>query len=230
MKPTSWLVLIILFVFNIESYAQEQLAFNRLYKYEHYDCEHPIGIILLDKIQFQNNVDNNYFMNIFNSESEIVNVELVKRQNFISDNQFFKNKFLRANKILMNEFIPLDSVSKQDFSTLKERFRLGKPKDTVIQDKTLKHYTIHSENPEAESFKSFHFIINTEMDSETVLLNYPAMYYFLQSRKLDLKGVLVEQYFINLEDQVYCHDVLAAFEIVNKRVVVDPTLNYSYEN
>ncbi|MFN2261856.1 MAG: hypothetical protein ABR595_07315 [Psychroflexus sp.] len=222
----TFLLILTFFLFSHTTFAQvqEQLAFNRVYKYEHYDCEHPIGIILRDKIQFQNNADNDYFMNIFNSEAEIVNVDLVKRQSFVSSNRFLKNEFLRANKILMNELWVLDSVQAADFFALEERFRFSEPKDTIIQDKTLKHFTIQANNPEAETFKSFHLIVNTEMDSEQVVLNYPSFYFFLSRKGINLKGVLVEQYFINLDDQVYCHDILSAFEIINKRVVVNPFL------
>ena len=109
---------------------------------------------------------------------------------------------------------------------MKERFRLGKVKDTLIQGKSLKHYTIYANNPEAETFKSFHLIINTKMNSENVVINYPAFYYFLKQKGLKLKGVLVEQFFINLDDQIYCHDILSVFEIVNKRVVVEPFVKY----
>ncbi|SDG99735.1 hypothetical protein [Psychroflexus sediminis] len=217
LKLISCLVILVSLSTNLHS--QDKLFYNRIHYFEHLTCQHPIGTIIQDKVFFANNTDNSSFLNFNNSENEIANVDLINYGKYTAFNQFFKTDFLAANTIIMGFPQGVSSVS-QSIQKARNQFRLDKVKDTLIDDKKLKHIRIKPKDTLVHRFKSYNILINSSTDTETPLYRSPTIYFLLMGSLKDLKGTVVETYFIDLQGYWFCRDVLSGFEITNKRVIV----------
>jgi hypothetical protein len=213
------LVCFILTVASSGLYGQERLFFNRIHYFEHQYCQHPIGTVLKDKIFFSSNTSNSVFMNFFNSESDIAYVELTHYGKYIAFNQFLKKDFISANSILMGfeQSVPNRSKSMRE---AKSRFKVKTVKDSIIDNKTLKHIQIIPKDTLVHRFESYNILVNTEAKTELPLFTSPSVYFLLLGSLKELKGTVVETYFIDLEGYIFCRDVLKGLQITNKRVYI----------
>ncbi|PKG42481.1 hypothetical protein [Psychroflexus sp. MES1-P1E] len=211
---------VILFLLAVDSlYSQDKFFFNRLHQFEHLECQHAIGTIIKDKVFYSHNTDNTTFMNFYNSESDILYVDFTKYGSYIAFNEFKKSAFLEANVVLMGFMngVPLDAVSVLE---ARMKFRVDKVKDTMVEGKKLKHIKIQPRNTKKHNFKSYNIFINTKAETEIPLYTSPSLYFLLEGSLKDLRGTVVETYFIDLEGYRYCHDILTGFQIINKRVIL----------
>lgn len=213
-----------LFVFfgifiQISIYSQDKLFFNRIHYFEHQDCEHPIGTVIFNKVFFSNNTDASAFMNINNLENEVVYVDLINYKEYTAFNQYLKNDFLSANTLMMGfrENVPNFSESMKE---ARSRFRLGKVKDTIIDKNRMKHIRIEPKDTLAYRFKSYHILVNTNTKTETPLYTSPTVYFLLPDNLKEMKGTVVETYFIDLQGYRFCRDIIKGFEVTNKRVII----------
>jgi|AntRauTorckE5430_2_1112549.scaffolds.fasta_scaffold05236_5 hypothetical protein len=212
--------IILLFLLAVDSlHSQDSLFFNRIHRFKHLECQHAIGTIIEDKVFYSNNTDTTTFMNFYNSESDILYVDLTKYGSYTAFNKFKKSPFLGANVVLMGSIngVPLDAVS---VSEARMKFRVGKVKDTIVEGKKLKHIQILPRNIKKHNFESYNIFINTKAKTEIPLYTSPTIYFLLERSLKDLRGTVVETYFIDLEGYRYCHDILTGFQITNKRVIL----------
>lgn len=216
-KLILFLVLIVTLV--AESYGQDKLFYNRIHYFEHQECQHPIGTLIQDKVFFANNTDNTSFMNLNNLEGDIAYVDLINYGKYTAFNQFLKTNFLAANTMSMGFRLGVPNVS-QSVNEARSQFQLDKVKDTLVNDKTLKHIRIEPKDTLVHRFESYNILINTSTQTEIPLYTSPEIYFLLKGGLRDLKGTVVETYFIDLQGYWFCRDVLAGFQVINKRVIV----------
>lgn len=200
-------------------YSQDRLFYNRIHFFEHQDCQHPIGTVIYDKVFYSKNADNTSFMNFNNSEGDVCFVDLTYYGKFTAYNQFLKQDFLPANTVAMGfrQNVPKASESVRE---ARSEFRLDKVKDTTVSDKKLKHIRIEPKDTLVHRFKSYNILINPEAETETPLYTSPTAYFLLKGSLEELKGTVVETYFIDLEGYIFCRDVLTGFQVTNKRVIL----------
>lgn len=216
------LVLLSIITFSLcdSSYSQDKLFYNRIHYFEHQECQHPIGTVILDKVYYSYNADNSSFLNFNNSESDIAFVDMTNYGKFTAYNQFLKNNFLSASTIKMGFKQSVSSIS-ESVKEARSQFELDKVKDTVLDEKTLKHIRIKPKDTLVHRFESYNIFINTEVETETPLFTSPSVYFLLFGSLKDLKGTVVETFFIDLEGYMFCRDVLAGLQITNKRVILN---------
>jgi hypothetical protein len=211
---------VILFLLAVDSlYSQDKFFFNRKHQFKHLECQHAIGTIIENKVFYSHNTDTTTFMNFYNSESDTLYVDFTKYGSYIAFSQFKKSAFLEANIVIMgfmNE-VPLDAVSVLE---ARMKFRVDKVKDTIVEGKKLKHIQIQPRNTKKHNFKSYNIFINTKAETEIPLYTSPTIFFLLKGGLKDLKGTVVETYFIDLEGYRYCRDILTGFQITNKRVIL----------
>lgn len=218
MKFNLILLLTISFQLSHNLFGQDKLFYNRVHYFEHQECQHPIGTIIQDKVFYSYNSSNTSFMNFNNTDGEIAKVDLINYGEYTSYNQFLKNDFINANKVMMGYKIPVESQSKS-ITEARSRFKLKSVKDTLINEKTLKHIRIEPKDTLIHRFKSYNIIINTATETELPLYTSPEVYFLLKGSLKDLRGIIVETFFIDLEGYWFCRDVLTGFEVTNKRVI-----------
>jgi hypothetical protein len=215
------LILVTIFTFLLSNtiYSQNKLFFNRIHYFEHQECEHPIGTVIYDKVFFGNNTDNSSFLNFNNSKSEVVYVDLTNYGSYTAFNQFVKNNFLGANNIMMGFKMGVPSIS-ESIKQARSGFKLDKVKDTTVNDKKLKHIRIKPKDTLAHRYESYNILININTSTEKPLYTSPTVHFLLLGSLKDLKGTVVETYFIDLQGYRFCRDVLLGFEVTNRRVLV----------
>jgi hypothetical protein len=215
------LILVTIFTFLLSNtiYSQNKLFFNRIHYFEHQECEHPIGTVIYDKVFFGNNTDNSSFLNFNNSKSEVVYVDLTNYGSYTAFNQFVKNNFLGANNIMMGFKMGVPSIS-ESIKQARSGFKLDKVKDTTVNDKKLKHIRIKPKDTLAHRYGSYNILININTSTEKPLYTSPTVHFLLLGSLKDLKGTVVETYFIDLQGYRFCRDVLLGFEVTNRRVLV----------
>jgi hypothetical protein len=219
MKYKYVLLLLVLFSLGENTYSQDKLFYNRIYLYEHRECQHPIGTVISDKVYYGFNADNTSFMNFNNTEGDIAYVDLINYGKYTAYNQFLKYPFVGANIVMMGyrQSVPSISASVRE---ARSQFRLDKVKDTILSEKRLKHIRITPKDTLIHRFQSYNILINTEAETETPLYTSPTAYFLLLGSLKDLKGTVVETYFIDLEGYIFCNDVLRGVQITNKRVIL----------
>lgn len=215
------LILLLVFISALSSdlYSQDSIFYNRIHYYEHQECQHPIGTVIKDKVFFANNAHTMSFMNFNNSDAEIASVDLINYGKYTTFNQFLKTEFLAANIISFGYREGVPNYS-QSIKEARNQFKLDKVKDTVVNDRTLKHIRIAPKDTLVHRFKSYNILINTSTETETPLYTSPEIFFLLKGNLKNLKGTVVETYFVDLEGYWFCRDVLAGFQVTNKRVIV----------
>lgn len=208
-----------LFMFSEMSYSQEKLFFNRIHFFEHQFCQHPIGTVIQEKIFFTYNASSDLFMNYFGTEEGIAFIELTNYGKYTAFNQFLKKDFFAANSISMGfeQGVPNPSESVKEART---RFKVKTVKDSVIDNKTLKHIQIIPKDTLSYRFESYNILINTDTKTELPVYTDPSVYFLLLGGLKEVKGTVVETYFIDLEGYVFCRDVLKGVQITNKRIYI----------
>jgi hypothetical protein len=201
-------------------YSQDKLFFNRIHYFEHQECQHPIGTVIYDKVFYGNNSENTSFLNFNNSESEVIYLDLINYGNYTALNQFVKNDFLGANTIMTGFRKGVPRISKS-IKQSRNKFRLVKVKDSVVDNKRLKHIRIEPKDTLIHRFKSYNILVNTSITTENPLYTSPEIYFVLLGNLKDMKGTVVETYFIDLQGYRFCRDVLSGFKVTNKRVFVN---------
>jgi hypothetical protein len=217
-KSLSILILIVLVSEN--TFSQDKLFFNRLHYFEHIDCQHPIGTVVENQVFYTNNADNSSYMNFNNLESESVAVDLINFGKYTAFNEFKKDSFLLANVAGMGNSLPVPKYS-ESIKEARRQFKLEKAKDTTVFDSSLRHIRIVPKDTLVHRFSSYNILINTETKTEAPLWKSPTVYFLLQEPLKDLKGTVVETYFIDLQGLVYCKNILSGFEVINKRIFVE---------
>lgn len=220
MKLKLILCLVLLVALSENLYSQDKLFYNRIHYFEHQACQHPIGTVIQDKVFYANNANPTSFMNFNNSESEMVYVDLFNYGKYTAFNQFLKTDFLIANTLMMGFTQDVWSVP-GSIQKARSQYQLDKVKDTLIGDKTLKHIRIEPKDTLVHRFKSYNILINTRAETELPLYTSPPIYFLLKGSLKELKGIVVETYFVDLQGYWFCRDVLSGFEITNKRVIVN---------
>lgn len=218
MKLKLILLLIISFQLSENLFSQDKLFFNRIHYFEHQECQHPIGTVIQDKVFYSFNSDNSSFMNFNNSENDIASVDLLNYGKYTSYNQFLKKDFLGSNLVMMGYRLPVPNLSKS-IKEARSRFRVETVKDTLINEKTLKHIRIKPKDTLAHRFRSYNIIINTDTKTELPLYTSPEVYFLLKGGLKNLRGTVVETFFVDLEGYWFCRDVLTGFKVTNKRVI-----------
>jgi len=213
------LLVISLLSLSVMSYSQEKLFFNRIHYFEHQYCQHPIGTVIEDKVFFSNNTSSDIFMNFFSSKSNLAFVDLTHYGEYIAFNQFLKKDFISANSVLMGfeQSVPNPSESIKE---ARMRFKVKTVKDSIINDKTLKHIQIVPKDTLVHRFESYNILVNTESKTELPLFTSPSVYFLLLGSLKELRGTVVETYFIDLEGYIFCRDVLMGIQITNKRIYI----------
>lgn len=219
MKLKLILAFILIIPLNSKMYSQDKLFFNRIHYFEHQECEHPIGTVIYDKAFYGNNADNTSFLNFNNTENEVISVELTNYGNYIAVNQFVKTDFLRANNIMMGFREGVPNIS-ESIKQARSKFRMDKVKDTIVDNKKLKHIRIEPKDTLAHRFESYNILVNTSTTTEIPLYTSPSVYFLLLGSLKDLKGTVVETFFIDLQGYRFCRDVLSGFEVTNKRLLI----------
>lgn len=216
------LILVLLFIFSLSEYAfsqEDKLFYNRIHYFEHQECQHPIGTVIKDKVFFANNTDNSSYMNFNNSDLDTTFVDLINYEKYTAFNNFLISDFLAANKLIMGFRLRVPN----HYESVKEarsQFKLDKVKDSIVNNKTLKHIRIVPKDTLVHRFKSYNILINTDTKSEIPLYTSPEIYFLLKGSLQSLRGTIVETFFIDLEGYWFCRDVLAGFQVTNKRVIV----------
>lgn len=219
MKFNFIILLVIMVLLNVDAFSQNRLFFNRLHYFEHQECQHPIGTVIYDKVFFSFNIDNTSFLNFNNTEGDFAFVDLINYGKYTAYNPFVKTNFLSANTVMMGFKQRVPSVS-NSIKKARNQFWVDKIKDTLVDDTTLKHIVIKPKDTLVHTFESYNIIINTKTETETPLFTSPIAYFLLLESLKDLKGTVVETYFIDLEGYIFCRDVLAGLEIINKRIII----------
>lgn len=219
MKFKFILFLFLLVTLSENLYSQDKLFYNRIHYFEHQECQHPIGTVMKDKVFFANNADNSSFLNFNNSESDIAYVDLVNYGKYTAFDRFLKTAFLSANTVSIGYRQDVPNIS-ESIKDARKQFRQDKVKDTIINDKTLKHIRIEPKDTLVHRFESYNILINKDTETEIPLYTSPEIYFLLKGSLKDLKGTVIETYFIDLQGYWFCRDVLAGFEVINKRVIV----------
>lgn len=213
------LIICLLISFSDKAFSQDKLFYNRLHYFTHQDCQHPIGTIIKDKVFMANHANNMSFMNFNNSEGDIALVELIHYGKYTAYNQFVKTDFLKAGVVPVGLRTGVESYARS-ISEARSQLRVDKVKDTTVNDVSLKHIRIEPKDTLVHRFDSYHLLINTKTKTETPLYTEPSIYFLLQGQLPDLKGIVVQTYFVDLQGYIFCQDLLSGFEIINKRVIV----------
>lgn len=219
MKFKLILLLFIVVSLNDNLHSQDNIFYNRVHYFEHQECQHPIGTVINDKVYFANNTDNSSFMNFNNSDMDTTFVDLINYGKYTAFNKFLKTEFLAANKLTMGFRLRVPNLYESG-KEARSQFRLDKVKDTTFNDKTLKHIRIEPKDTLVHRFESYNILINTNTTTEIPLYTSPSIYFLLKESHKDLKGTVVETFFVDLEGYWFCRDVLTGFQVINKRVIV----------
>ena len=219
MKFKLTLILILIPLLFAKVQAQDSLFFNRIHIFEHQECQHPIGTVFTDRVFYGNNTDPSIFMNFNNTKADTIGVDLVKYGQYTAYNQFLKDKFLDANAIILGFRLPVLSQA-ESIKEARSHFKMDKVKDTMVDEKTLKHIRIIPKDTLVHNFESYNILINTRTKTEFPLYTAPTVHYLLKGTLKELRGTVVETYFIDLEGYWYCRNVLTGLQITNKRVRV----------
>jgi hypothetical protein len=158
-------------------------------------------------------------MNFDNTESDTIAVDFVKYGSYTAFNIFLKEKFLASNTVVVGRKLPVLNQAKS-VRRARSQFQVDTVKDTVVYDKTLKHIRIIPKDTVVHNFESYNILINTQTKTELPLYTAPTVYFLLKGTLKDLKGTVVETYFIDLEGYWYCRNVLTGLQLTNKRVIV----------
>ncbi|WP_033408206.1 hypothetical protein [Psychroflexus tropicus] len=211
---------ILLFILcSLTLHSQDKLFFNRIHYFEHQDCQHPIGTVVKDKIFFANNTNNSVYMDFYNTESKFALVELINYGKYAAFNQFVKKDFISANTVLMGFKQSLPSVSRS-IQEASSGFKVDQVKDSILNDKTLKHIKIVPKDTLVHRFESYNILINTHVETELPLYTTPTVYFLLLGSLNNLSGTVVETYFLDLEGYIFCRDILLGHQITNKRITI----------
>ncbi len=199
---------------------QDKLFFNRAHFFEHEDCQHPIGMVLNNKVYYSNNSNTNAFMHFNNLEDEIVYVNLINFGKYtIFDLELMKSQIVNKALFKLNtsEYPPSIDASLKE---VERKFELKQVKDSIVDDKTLKHIRIIPKDTLVHRFESYNLLINASIDTETPLYSAPEAFFLLKKNLPDMTGTVVETFFIDLQGNRFCRDVLSGYEATNKRVIV----------
>lgn len=219
MKLIFALVLLILQFPSEKAWSQDRIFFNRIHIFEHQECQHPIGTFFTDRVFFANNSDPTSYMNFNNTELDTIAVDFVKYGSYTAFNIFPKDKFLAANAVIIGRKLPVLSQA-ESVREARSHFQVDTVKDTLVYDKTLKHIRIIPKDTVVHNFKSYNILINTQTKTEHPLFTAPTVHFLLKGSLKDLKGTVVETYFIDLEGYWYCRNVLTGLQLTNKRVMI----------